>query len=199
VDTMTAVNSRLTPTGLSGEVVRVASRYWWYLFITGVAWLMFSIVVFRFDYTTVTAISILFGLVAFVSAANEILVSVVSSSGWRLFHVLLAVLFAATAVVAFIHPGDTFVALAAVMSFYFVFRGTFDVIASLMMKDVMQGWWLQLITGIAELLIGFWAAGSWGLSATVLVAWTGASAFLRGFSELAGAFRLREIGRVAHV
>jgi uncharacterized membrane protein HdeD (DUF308 family) len=192
---MTVLKSRVTPGGLSGEVVRVASRYWWWLFITGVAWLMFSIVVFRFDYTTVKAISILFGLVALVSAANEILVSMVSSSGWRLLHVLLAVLFAATAVIAFIHPGDTFVGLAAVMSFYFVFRGTFDVIASLMVKDVMHGWWLQLVTGIAELLIGFWAAGSWGVSATILVAWVGASAFLRGFGEIAGAFRLREIGR----
>jgi uncharacterized membrane protein HdeD (DUF308 family) len=192
---MTAVNSEATPNGLPGEVVRVISRYWWWLFVTGVAWLMFAIIIFRFDYTTVRAISILFGLVAFVSAANEVLVSLVSSAGWRLLHALLAVLFAATAIIAFIHPGDTFVALAAVMSFYFVFRGTFDVIASLMVKDVMQGWWLQLLTGVAELLIGFWAAGSWGLSAVILVAWVGASAFLRGLSEIAGAFRLREISR----
>jgi uncharacterized membrane protein HdeD (DUF308 family) len=178
--------------------MRVISRYWWWLFITGVAWLMFSVIVFRFDYTTVRAISVLFGLVAFVSAANEVLVSLVSSSaGWRLLHALLAVLFAATAVIAFIHPGDTFVALAAVMSFYFVFRGTFDVIAALMVKDIMHGWWLQLLTGVAELLIGFWAAGSWGLSAVILVAWVGASAFLRGLSEIAGAFRLREISRAA--
>jgi uncharacterized membrane protein HdeD (DUF308 family) len=143
----------------------------------------------------VRAISVLFGLVALVSAANEVLVGLVSSPGWRLFHALLAALFVATAIIAFIHPGDTFVALAAVMSFYFVLRGTFDVIASLMVKDIMQGWWLQLLTGVTELLIGFWAAGSWGVSAVILVAWVGALAFLRGLSEIIGAFRLREISR----
>jgi hypothetical protein len=46
---MTTANSDTAVTGLSGEVVKVVSRYWWWLFVTGVAWLMFSIIVFRFD------------------------------------------------------------------------------------------------------------------------------------------------------
>jgi uncharacterized membrane protein HdeD (DUF308 family) len=54
-----------------------------------------------------------------------------------------------------------------------------------------------MITAIAELLIGFWAAGSWNNSVVVLVAWVGAAALTRGITEIVGAFQLREVGRTA--
>jgi len=65
------------------------------------------------------------------------------------------------------------VALAALVSFFLVFRGSFDLIMAFSLSRDMPGWWLLVITGIAELLIGFWAAGSWNLSVVVLVAWVG--------------------------
>ena len=57
------------------------------------------------------------------------------------------------------------------------------------------GWWLLVITAISELLIGFWAAGSWNLSVVVLVAWVGAAALMRGVTEIAFAFQLRDAAR----
>jgi hypothetical protein len=41
--------------------------------------------------------------------------------------------------VAFVHPGDTFVALAALVTFYPVFRGTLDLIVALSAGGVMPG------------------------------------------------------------
>ncbi|MDT4981824.1 MAG: hypothetical protein QOG07_3703, partial [Pseudonocardiales bacterium] len=43
--------------------MRSLARKWWLLLITGLAWVVFSIIVFRFNYTTVTAVSLLFGFV----------------------------------------------------------------------------------------------------------------------------------------
>ena len=41
--------------GLSArEVTEEAAGLWWLFMLTGIAWLLFSIIVFRFDYTTVT-------------------------------------------------------------------------------------------------------------------------------------------------
>jgi uncharacterized membrane protein HdeD (DUF308 family) len=56
----------------------------------------------------------------------------------------------------------------------------------------LPGWWLLVISAIAELLIGFWAAGSWNTSAVVLVAWVGATARIRGTTEIVAAFQLRD-------
>jgi hypothetical protein len=45
---------------------------------------------------------------------------------------------------------------------------------------------------LAEILLAFWAAGSWRIFAVLLVAWVGAFAVLRGLTEIATALRLHE-------
>jgi uncharacterized membrane protein HdeD (DUF308 family) len=168
---------------------------WWLPLLTGIAWLIASVVIFRFDHSTVTAVAVLFGIVALASAANEVLVATISTKGWRIVYLLLAALSVAVGIVSFIHPGDTFVALAALISFYLIFRGTFDLIQAFYLNGKLPGWWLLVISAIAELLLGFWAAGSWNASVTVLVAWVGATALLRGITEIVAAFQLRDLDR----
>jgi uncharacterized membrane protein HdeD (DUF308 family) len=177
------------------EVVST-TRHWWLLLVTGVAWIVIAIVILRFNYATVAAIAVLFGVFSFVAAANEVMVGAVSSKGWRILHWLLAVLFVAVGFFAFFRPEDTFVGLAAIMSFYFVFRGAFD-IAMALAGSRTPGWWLLLIVGLAELAIGFWAAGSWKASVVVLVSWVAAGALLFGVGQIASAFVVRRVGRGA--
>jgi hypothetical protein len=43
------------------EVLEEAADRWWLFLVTGIAWLVFALLVFQWDYTTVYAISILFG------------------------------------------------------------------------------------------------------------------------------------------
>ena len=38
------------------------TKYWWLLLVTGVAWVVIAILILRFDYTTVAAIALLFGV-----------------------------------------------------------------------------------------------------------------------------------------
>jgi uncharacterized membrane protein HdeD (DUF308 family) len=174
--------------------VHAATRYWWLLLITGVAWIVIAVVILRFNYTTVATIAALFGVFSFVAAANEIMVGAVSSKGWRVLHWLLAALFVVVGFVAFFRPSDTFVALAAVMSFYFVFRGAFDIAMAISASRV-PGWWVLLLVGLAELAIGFWAAGSWKVSVVVLVSWVAAGALVHGIGQIASAFVVRDVGR----
>jgi uncharacterized membrane protein HdeD (DUF308 family) len=173
------------------------TKHWWLLLVTGVAWVVIAILILRFDYTTVTAIAVLFGVFCFAAAADEVMVSAVTSSrGWRILHWLLAALFIVVGVVAFFRPADTFVGLAAVMSFYFVFRGSFDIATSLAASRV-PGWWVLLLVGIAEIAIGFWAAGSWNASVVVLVSWVAAGALIHGVGQIASAFLVRKVGHGA--
>lgn len=177
-----------------GRIIEPVTDKWWIPMITGVAWLVVSVLIFRFDYTTVAAVAVLFGFVALASSVNELMLAAISTTGWRIAHLLFAALSFVVGIISFIHPGDTFVALAALVSFFLVFRGWFDVIQAFSLSRNLPGWWLLLITGIAELLIGFWAAGSWNLSVVLLVAWVGATALLRGLTEIVAAFQLRDAG-----
>src|SRR4029453_17462434 len=170
---------------------------WWLLLITGIGWVLVALIVLRFDYTSVSAISILFGIVAIIARGFEIGVLILAAGWWKLLHGLLVVVFMAAGIVAFIHPGDTFEALAAVFSFFLIFAGTFDIIISISVRREIEVWWLQLIGGIVELLLGFWAAGYYGRSAVLLVAWVAAIAIIRGVRDIVLAFRVREVQHAA--
>jgi uncharacterized membrane protein HdeD (DUF308 family) len=81
---------------------------WWIPLISGSIWIIFAIVVFRFDYTTVSAISILVGCVCLAGALFEAIAAFATHGWWRFLNIGLAVVFAIIGVVAFVHPGDTF-------------------------------------------------------------------------------------------
>ena len=170
---------------------------WWLLLITGIAWVLLAVILLRFDYTTVSAISILFGIVAIAAGVLEIGVLILAAGWWKLLHGLLALAFIAAGIVAFVHPGNTFAALAAVFSFFLVIAGTFDIVISISVRHEIDVWWVQLITGIIEVLLGFWAAGFYGRSAVLLVAWVAAIAIMRGIRDIVLAFRVREVQHAA--
>jgi uncharacterized membrane protein HdeD (DUF308 family) len=170
---------------------------WWLLLITGIGWTLVGLIVLRFDYTSVSAISLLFGFVALGAGLMEIMAMILAAGWWKLLHILLAVVFIVVGIVAFIHPGDTFRALAAVFSFFLIFAGTFDIIISISTRHEIEIWWLQLVGGIIELGLGFWAAGYYGRSAVLLIAWVAAFAVIRGVRDIVLAFRVREVQHAA--
>ena len=108
-------------------------------------------------------------------------------------HAILSLVFLVAGVLAFVNPGGTFVSLAAVFSFVLIFAGAFDIIVSIEARKDVEVWWLQLIGGIVELVLGFWAAGYYGRSAVLLVAWVAAFALIRGVRDIVSAFRVHEL------
>ena len=170
---------------------------WWVVLITGIGWTLVGLIVLRFDYTSVSAISLLFGFVAIGAGVMEVMAMIFAAGWWKLLHVVLALVFIVVGIVAFIHPGNTFAALAAVFSFFLIFAGTFDIIMSISARHEIEVWWLQLVGGIIELALGFWAAGYYGRSAVLLIAWVAAFAVIRGVRDIVLAFRIREMQRTA--
>ena len=166
---------------------------WWLFLLTGIGWMLVTLIVLRFDYASVSAISILFGIVALGAGFLEIGLTMLVAGWWKLLSGLFAVVSIAAGIVSFIHPGDTFVALAAVISFFLVFAGTFDIITAISVRREISVWWLQLVGGIIELGLGFWAAGYYGRSAVLLIAWVAAFALIRGVREFVFAFRVRDL------
>ena len=166
---------------------------WWLFLITGIGWAIVGLIVLRFNYTSVHAISLLFGFVAIAAGVMEVVMTFVVPGWWKLLNGVLALAFIAAGVVALIHPGNTFVALAAVFSFVLVFAGMFDIIMSIASRHEIDVWWLQLIGGIILLFLGIWAAGDYGRSAVVLIAWVAAFALIRGVRDIVYAFRVREL------
>jgi uncharacterized membrane protein HdeD (DUF308 family) len=69
---------------------------WWVLLLTGIAWLIISVIVLRFTTTSAATIGVLLGVVFLVAMANEFFIASVRL-GWRWAHVLMGIIFLAAA------------------------------------------------------------------------------------------------------
>jgi len=137
------------------EIVEEAADRWWLFLLTGIAWLIVALIVFQWNYTTVYAVSFLFGFVALFAGINEFFQITVSTSGWKIVHGILGVLFILAAVWAFVHPHNAFATLAALIAFFILIKGIFDITVAFVTKDEFELWWLQLIVGLIEILLAF--------------------------------------------
>src|SRR5262249_34501972 len=163
---------------------------WWVLLVTGSLWSIFALIVFRFDYTTVAAMSVLLGTVCIAAAAFEAIAAVSSHGWWRVANIVLALAFAVIGVLAYIHPQNTFKALATIFAFFLLIRGAVDIVVAVLVRPA-ELWWVGLVSGVVQVLLAFWAAGDFGHKAFLLVVWVGASALAHGIIQIVTAFRLR--------
>jgi uncharacterized membrane protein HdeD (DUF308 family) len=168
---------------------------WWVYLVTGAAWIIVSWLVLGFDSSSVVAIATLAGLVILAAALTEFLM-VIYAPGWKWLHAILGVLFVITGIFCLINPGRTFFWLAAFIGWYLLFKGAADIMLAFLTKRENEAWWLGLIVGIFEVLLGFWAAGRVDRSAYTLVVLVAAIALARGITDIIMAFRVRKHGEL---
>ena len=143
-------------TGSGRMLVQRATRYWWALLITGLAWLVIGWVVLRADVTSLTTVGVLLGVVLIASGVNEAAVAAMVTSGWKVVHYCLAVLFLLAGLWAFIRPIDTFFALASVLGLILVFYGASEIARGVASRGETPYWWADLVSGVLLLLLAAW-------------------------------------------
>jgi uncharacterized membrane protein HdeD (DUF308 family) len=177
-------------------IARRLGSSWWLLVIAGIAWIVIGFFVLRFDSATVAIIAVVFGIMILLAAAGEFFRAAISRGGWRVWHIIFGVLLVVAAIFAFVNPGSTFVSLALVIGFYFVVVGTFDIVSSLF-DTAIPGWWLRLLSGVAEVILGFIGSSSVSSGAIVLVTLVSVLAIFRGVSEITAGFGVRALAQSA--
>jgi uncharacterized membrane protein HdeD (DUF308 family) len=169
---------------------------WWILLVSGSLWVVFALIVFQFDYTTVATLSILLGTVCIAAALFQAVAAFASHGWWRVANIVLALAFAAIGTAAYAHPENTFKALAAIFAFFLLIRGTAEIVVALLVRPA-ELWWAGLVSGAVQVLLAFWAAGDFGHKAFLLVVWVGASALAHGVVQIVTGVRLRPHGGAA--
>jgi len=174
----------------AGDDELAARKYWWTFLVTGIFWLILSLVLLRFDATSTFTVGLMAGVVAILAGINEF-VTAAWSEDLRWFRLAFGVLFLVVGIVVLAYPDRTFEIIAAIFGWYLLFKGVLDIIRSLINISSQPAWWLLLIVGLIELGLGFWAAGYYKGSAVLLVAWIGIAALMRGITEIVASFQLR--------
>jgi uncharacterized membrane protein HdeD (DUF308 family) len=184
---------RQSDTITEDDAVRLA-RLWWVPLLLGVGWMVVALAVLQFDITSVHTISLLFGVILVAAAIHEF-ADIFIAPGWKWLHAALSGLFLIGGMATLVWPDITFVALANLIGWYLLFKGTFDIVAALSFRDRIDLWGLGLAAGVLELVLAFWAVGYAGRSAALLILWVGLGALAKGVTSIVVAFQVRGLGK----
>jgi uncharacterized membrane protein HdeD (DUF308 family) len=180
---------------LGDDMDTVTGSWGWFL-AAGIAWLIFAFIVLSFNYATVWAVAILFGIGFILGGIMEFMVAAVAP-GWKWLYILLGVVSIIAGIIALVWPGETFLVLAAIVGWLLLFYGIIDIVFAFSTKDIDDLWWLQLISGIIMIALGFWAISpddrtvATYRGVVLVVVWVGFAALLRCISDIVVGFRLR--------
>jgi uncharacterized membrane protein HdeD (DUF308 family) len=175
------------------EVTREATGYWWVWLVSGIAWLVISLVVLQFDAASVTTVGVLIGFMfAFAGVQSFALMSVGGATRW--VSAIFGVLFLVAAVICFVSPEGTFAALADSLGFMFLVVGLWWMVRAFLERQLNSLWWLGLIGGVLMTCLAFWTSGQFFIEkAYVLLVFAGIWALMEGIADIVRAFALRSL------
>jgi uncharacterized membrane protein HdeD (DUF308 family) len=174
VSDMPVPDSRTGP--LSRDAVRGLASSWWLFLIIGILWILFGMFVLSYNVGSLLALAVFAGVTFLMTGITQVMAAG-RARDWRWLYLV----------------GGALSLLAGILAWFLVFKGIVDIVAALSTHG-RPYWWLGLILGIVELLLGIWAAGYPGRSLFVFVNLVGVYAIFYGFTEVFAAFDLRGLG-----
>jgi uncharacterized membrane protein HdeD (DUF308 family) len=172
---------------------REVSRGWLLLVALGTAWIWFGMFVLSFKIGSLVAVASFVGTAFLLGGITQLLVSS-RVPGLRWLSVLGGILGVVAGIVAFAWPDITLYVVSVMVAWYLIAFGTIHIVNALT-GPKLSFWWNGLLLGLAELVLGVWAARSWEHSLVTLVTLVGVWAICRGVSELFAGFTMRQVGR----
>jgi uncharacterized membrane protein HdeD (DUF308 family) len=175
------------------EATRETTGYWWLWLVSGIAWLVISLVILQFDAASVTTVGVLIGFMfAFAGVQSLMLTSVGGATRW--VSAIFGVLFLVSAVICFVSPEGTFAALADTLGFLFLLVGLWWMLRAFLERPLNPLWWLGLIGGVLMTGLAFWTSGQFFIEkAYVLLVFAGIWALMEGMADIVRAFALRSL------
>ncbi len=182
------------------EDMQTMTRGWGWFLAAGIAWIVFAFFVLSFNFRTVWAIAVFFGIAFIVGGIMEFAVAAVAP-GWKWLYILIGIVSIVAGLIALMWPGETFLVLSAIVGWLLLFYGIIDIVFAFSTRHLEGLWWMQLISGIIMVFLGFWAISPDNATvatyrgAVLLVVWVGVAALFRGISDIILGFRLRSVHR----
>jgi uncharacterized membrane protein HdeD (DUF308 family) len=166
-----------------------ARRLWWLYVITGVVWTLWGLMVLSLRPSSVASVALLAGVTFIFGGIGQILLAR-RVDEWKWLFYAAGVLGIIAGIMAFVWPGKTLLVLAVFVAWYLVVSGIFTVVGAFV-GPKYGGWWLAIILGVLEFLLGAWAIGSPGRELLLLINLVGFYMLFYGISEIFAGFSLR--------
>ena len=181
----------MTAVGITRVREPAVGKWWWVLLISGILWIILGAFVLQSHVDSAVLVGYMAAFWLIFAAVAEF-AQLATFEGWRWLHGILGVLFVLGGIAALTTPFQTFMVLAALIGFFLVLKGTVDFVFGLALRHEVELWWMMLIGGILEIILGIWAMGYPGRSAALLLFWIGIGAMIRGTVEIISSFQLKK-------
>ncbi|MET9018949.1 HdeD family acid-resistance protein [Actinopolymorpha sp. NPDC004070] len=173
------------------EVAESVSKLWWLYLAAGVVWTLYGMLILSLRPAALVSLAILAGI-AFILGGISQFMQASRADSWRWLWIVGGILGIAAGIVAFVWPGPTLFVLSVFVAWYLVISGIFTIVASL--ASVRRNlWWVGLIIGALEIVLGMWAISSPGREVLLLVNLIGIGMILYGVTEIFAAFSVRKL------
>ena len=178
-----------------GEAREMSGDWWWFLLL-GTLWTLFGMFVLSYRVGSVTAVAAFVGAAFLFGGMTQTALSTLVPDSWRWLYIIVGILALIAGVITFVWPAITLFVVSIFLAWYLIVFGIMHFIKALAGPKVTW-WWTDLLLGIAEFVLGVWAARSWERSLLTLVTLVGVWAIFHGVSQIVGAFTLRDAGKRA--
>lgn len=179
-------------------MLEVLTKNRWWLFVRGVAAIIFGVLAFVWPGITLLALVLLFGAYALVDGATALMLVLKGhrpegAGVWML--VLVGVAGIAAGIVTFFWPGITAVALLIVVAAWAIAHGIFELLAAVRLRKEIEHEWLLGLAGVVSIIFGLALIVQPNVGLLALVWLVGVYAVVLGILYIVLSFRLERFER----
>jgi uncharacterized membrane protein HdeD (DUF308 family) len=177
-------------------MVKVLTRSWWALALSGVAAVLFGILAFIWPSIALIVLVALFGAYALVDGLFSIVIAAEGAAhhqSWT-WPALRGVAGIAAGVITFVWPQITALALLFVIAAWAIVTGVLEIVTAIYLRREMTNEWMLILAGALSVLFGVLLVVSGPSAGILALVWLIATfAIIVGALRIGLAFRLRSL------
>jgi uncharacterized membrane protein HdeD (DUF308 family) len=176
---------------LSRAAAERIARNSWMLLLNGLLLFVAGVLIFTIDWST-RSLATFIGALFIFEGVSMALTSGIDDRVRRV-NVLAGLLSIAAGIAIIVWPAPGIVAVAIFLGAWLIVMGTLTISGSLAARHFMADWWLLLLIGLAEVVLGVLALADPGATLAALVTVGGIWATVVGVMRITLAFELRHL------
>lgn len=174
---------------LSRDAAQQLARNWTTLLLNGLVLIVAGVLIWSIDWSIRSLSTFIGALFIF----EGIWIMLTSGVSFRAGNLLTGLLSAAAGVVIIAWPKPSLIVLGIFLGAWLIVIGTISVSGAFAARRVMPGWWLLLILGVSEVILGVLALADPGATLAALITVAGIWAVVIGAMRVVLAFEIRHL------
>lgn len=176
-------------------MLAVLVRNWWIIAVRGLFTIIFGGMTLLWPGLTLRVLIVLFGSYALVNGIFTVISGLRSRGENQRWWVVLLQGIAGIilGLLTFFYPSETALVLLYFIAVWAVITGIFEIVAGIMLRRVITGEWLAILSGILSVIFGVLLVVFPGAGALSLLWLIGTYAIILGILLIVLAFRLRSL------